>query len=50
VAKKHLDYEGTEEVKPDLIPIHAGLDEFEDIVPYSFLYGLTQMTINIKLG
>ena len=33
VAKKHLDYESTEEVKLDLIPIYAALDEIEDIVP-----------------
>ena len=33
VAGKHLDYESTEEVKPDLIPIYAALDEIEDIVP-----------------
>ena len=33
VAKKHLDYESTEEVKPDLVPIYAALDEIEDIVP-----------------
>ncbi|GBE04430.1 hypothetical protein BMS3Abin10_00046 [bacterium BMS3Abin10] len=33
VAKKHLSYEDTEEVMPDLIPIYASLDEIEDFVP-----------------
>jgi hypothetical protein len=33
VAKKHLDYEDTEEVLPDLIPIYTSLDELVDIMP-----------------
>ena len=33
VAKKHLDYETTEQVLPDLIPINEDLTEIEDIVP-----------------
>lgn len=33
VAKKHLSYEDTEDVMPDLIPIYASLDEIEDTVP-----------------
>lgn len=35
VAKKHLDYESTEEVLPDLAPIYDDLAEIEDIVPVS---------------
>jgi lipoate synthase len=33
VAKKHLDYESTEEVMPDMVPIYTALDEIEDLVP-----------------
>lgn len=33
VAKKHLEYEDTQEVLPDLIPIYASLDELVDIMP-----------------
>jgi len=33
VAKKHLEYENTEEVLPDLIPIYSSLDELTDIMP-----------------
>lgn len=33
VAKKHLEYENTEEVLPDLIPIYSSLDELIDIMP-----------------
>lgn len=33
VAKKHLEYEDTQEVLPDLIPIYASLDELIDIMP-----------------
>ena len=33
VAKKHLDYETTKQVLPDLIPINEDLAEIEDIVP-----------------
>jgi tetratricopeptide (TPR) repeat protein len=33
VAKKHLEYENTEEVLPDLIPIYSSLDELVDIMP-----------------
>lgn len=33
VAKKHLDYESTEEVTADLVPIEADLTEIEDFVP-----------------
>ena len=33
VAKKHLSYEDTEEVMPDLIAIYTSLDEIEDFVP-----------------
>lgn len=33
VAKKHLEYEDTREVLPDLIPIYASLDELIDIMP-----------------
>jgi hypothetical protein len=33
VAKKHLEYEDTKEVLPDLIPIYASLDELVDYVP-----------------
>ena len=43
--KKYLDYDNTEEVKTDLNVIHAGLDEIEDIISYSFVYGLKKMTI-----
>ncbi|HDH10775.1 MAG TPA: YfdX family protein [Nitrospirae bacterium] len=32
VAKKHLSYEKTKEVIPDLIPIYASIDEIKDIV------------------
>ncbi len=35
VAKKHLSYEDTESVIPDLIPIYSSLNEIEDIVPVS---------------
>ncbi len=33
VARKHLDYESTEEVTADLVPIEADLIEIEDFVP-----------------
>lgn len=33
VAKKHLEYEDTQEVLPDLVPIYAGLDELVSSVP-----------------
>jgi hypothetical protein len=33
VAKKHLEYEDTQEVLPDLVPIYAGLDELVSYVP-----------------
>ena len=33
VARKHLDYESTEEVAADLVPIEAELTEIEDFVP-----------------
>ena len=33
VAKKHLDYEDTQEVAADLIPIYADLSDIEDFMP-----------------
>jgi hypothetical protein len=33
VAKKHLEYESTDEVLPDLVPIYANLDELVDYLP-----------------
>lgn len=33
VAKKHLEYEDSQEVLPDLVPIYASLDEIADFVP-----------------
>ena len=33
IAKKHLDYEDTEEVAEDLIPIYADLSDIENFVP-----------------
>ena len=33
VAKKHLEYENTREVLPDLVPIYSSLDELVDYVP-----------------
>ncbi len=33
VAKKHLEYEDTQAVLPDLIPIYNSLDELVDIMP-----------------
>jgi ribosomal protein S20 len=33
VAKKHLEYENTQEVLPDLVPIYTSLDELVDYVP-----------------
>jgi hypothetical protein len=33
VAKKHLEYENTEDVLPDLVPIYASLDELIEIMP-----------------
>jgi len=33
VAKKHLEYEDTQEVLPDLIPIYASLDELVNTMP-----------------
>ena len=33
VARQHLDYDSTEEVTADLVPIEAGLTEIEDFVP-----------------
>lgn len=33
VAKKHLEYEDTQTVLPDLVPISNGLDEIEDFAP-----------------
>jgi hypothetical protein len=32
VAKKHLEYEDTEKVLPDLVPIYTGLDELVSYV------------------
>lgn len=33
VAQKHLEYENTREVLPDLVPIYAGLDELVTYMP-----------------
>lgn len=33
VAKKHLEYEDTQQVLPDLIPIYSSLDELTDVMP-----------------
>jgi hypothetical protein len=33
IAKKHLEYENTEEVLPDLLPIYTSLDELTDCMP-----------------
>ena len=33
VAKKHLEYENTHEVLPDLVPIYSSLDELVNYVP-----------------
>ena len=33
IAKKHLEYEDTQEVLPDLIPIYSSLDDLMDIMP-----------------
>jgi len=33
VAQKHLEYENTEEVLPDLVPIYASLHELLDVMP-----------------
>jgi hypothetical protein len=33
VAKKHLEYEDTQEVLPDLVPIYSALNEMMDIMP-----------------
>lgn len=33
IAKKHLEYEDTQSVLPDLIPISASLDELVDVMP-----------------
>jgi uncharacterized protein YukE len=33
VAKKHLEYEDTQEVLPDLVPIYTSLDEMMDVMP-----------------
>ncbi|NEX23654.1 YfdX family protein [Thiorhodococcus mannitoliphagus] len=33
VAKKHLEYEDTEAVLPDLVPIYASLDELVGVMP-----------------
>jgi hypothetical protein len=33
VAKKHLEYENSQEVLPDLIPIYSSLDELVDVMP-----------------
>jgi hypothetical protein len=33
VAKKHMEYEDTQDVLPELIPIYASLDDLVDIMP-----------------
>jgi hypothetical protein len=33
VAKKHLEYEDSQEVMPDLVPIYSSLDELVDFMP-----------------
>ena len=33
VAKKHLEYEDSQQVLPDLIPIYSSLDELVDVMP-----------------
>ena len=33
IAKKHLEYENTDEVMPDLVPIYTSLDELTDFMP-----------------
>ncbi|MCB1789657.1 MAG: YfdX family protein [Gammaproteobacteria bacterium] len=33
VARKHLEYENTDEVLPDLVPIYVSLDELVDYMP-----------------
>jgi hypothetical protein len=33
VAKKHMEYEDTQEVLPDLIPIYASLNDLVDVMP-----------------
>jgi hypothetical protein len=33
VAKKHLEYEDSEEVLPEMVPIYSSLDELVDLIP-----------------
>ncbi|MGD8873687.1 MAG: YfdX family protein [Gammaproteobacteria bacterium] len=51
VAKKHLEYENTEEVLPDLIPIYTSLDELVDIMPTDVAKkNLDQVKSHLKAG
>jgi hypothetical protein len=51
VAKKHLEYENTEEVLPDLIPIYTSLDELVDIMPTDVAKKhLDQVKSHLKAG
>jgi len=51
VAKKHLEYEDTQEVLPDLIPIYSSLDELMDIMPVKAAKAhLDKARENLKAG
>jgi len=51
VAKKHLEYENTEEVLPDLIPIYTSLDELVDRMPTNVARKhLDQVKSHLKAG
>jgi hypothetical protein len=51
VAKKHLEYENTEEVLPDLVPIYSSLDELVDIMPTDVARKhLDQVKSHLKAG
>lgn len=51
VARKHLEYENTQEVLPDLVPIYASLDELIDIMPTDRAKAhLDQASAHLKSG
>jgi hypothetical protein len=51
VAKKHLEYEDTQQVLPDLIPVYSSLDEMMDIMPVKAARAqLDKARENLKAG
>jgi hypothetical protein len=51
VAKKHLEYENTDDVLPDLVPIYTSLDELVDVIPTDMAKKhLDRARVHLKAG